>query len=46
MQALPLERGSPLRFCAAAPIAGVSTPMLYIGQLFSSFAWHVEDHFL
>lgn len=25
-------------------IPGVTSPMLYIGMLFSSFAWHVEDH--
>ncbi|GLJ15177.1 hypothetical protein SUGI_0248150 [Cryptomeria japonica] len=29
-----------------APILGVSDPMLYIGMLFSMFAWHVEDHYL
>lgn len=29
-----------------APIAGVTDPMLYIGMLFSMFAWHVEDHYL
>nr|GMD96144.1 lysine-specific demethylase JMJ706-like [Ipomoea batatas] len=27
-------------------IPGVTEPMLYIGMLFSMFAWHVEDHFL
>ncbi|XP_022756969.1 lysine-specific demethylase JMJ706-like [Durio zibethinus] len=27
-------------------IPGVSDPMLYIGMLFSMFAWHVEDHYL
>ncbi|KAL0913771.1 hypothetical protein M5K25_017256 [Dendrobium thyrsiflorum] len=27
-------------------IPGVTDPMLYIGMLFSMFAWHVEDHFL
>ncbi|WOH02007.1 hypothetical protein DCAR_0521394 [Daucus carota subsp. sativus] len=27
-------------------IPGVSEPMLYIGMLFSMFAWHVEDHYL
>ncbi|XVF13672.1 hypothetical protein REPUB_Repub08aG0228200 [Reevesia pubescens] len=27
-------------------IPGVTDPMLYIGMLFSVFAWHVEDHFL
>lgn len=25
---------------------GVTEPMLYIGMLFSMFAWHVEDHYL
>ncbi|KAF5938730.1 hypothetical protein HYC85_022989 [Camellia sinensis] len=27
-------------------IPGVTEPMLYIGMLFSTFAWHVEDHYL
>ncbi|XP_038687784.1 lysine-specific demethylase JMJ706-like isoform X2 [Tripterygium wilfordii] len=27
-------------------IPGVTEPMLYIGMLFSMFAWHVEDHYL
>ncbi|KAE9613279.1 putative [histone H3]-lysine-36 demethylase [Lupinus albus] len=27
-------------------IPGVTEPMLYIGMLFSLFAWHVEDHYL
>ncbi|KAB1222263.1 Lysine-specific demethylase 5B [Morella rubra] len=27
-------------------IPGVTEPMLYIGMLFSVFAWHVEDHYL
>lgn len=27
-------------------ISGVSVPMLYIGMLFSTFSWHVEDNFL
>lgn len=27
-------------------IPGVNIPMLYIGMLFSSFCWHVEDHFM
>ncbi|VAH05679.1 unnamed protein product [Triticum turgidum subsp. durum] len=28
------------------PKQGVTDPMLYIGMLFSMFAWHVEDHYL
>lgn len=28
------------------PIPGVTDPMLYIGMLYSMFAWHVEDHYL
>lgn len=27
-------------------IHGVTDPMLYFGGVFTSFAWHVEDHFL
>ena len=27
-------------------LQGVTDPMLYIGMLFSMFAWHVEDHYL
>ncbi|XP_021899644.1 lysine-specific demethylase JMJ706-like [Carica papaya] len=27
-------------------IPGITDPMLYIGMLFSIFAWHVEDHYL
>ncbi|KAI7980365.1 Lysine-specific demethylase JMJ706 [Camellia lanceoleosa] len=27
-------------------LKGVTEPMLYIGMLFSTFAWHVEDHYL
>lgn len=36
---------SVLRLVEAA-IPGVTDPMLYIGMLFSMFAWHVEDHYL
>jgi histone demethylase JARID1 len=27
-------------------IPGITSPMLYVGMLFSSFCWHVEDNFL
>ncbi|CAL5323518.1 unnamed protein product [Camellia sinensis] len=27
-------------------IPGITNPVLYIGMLFSMFAWHVEDHYL
>ncbi|XP_010276831.1 PREDICTED: lysine-specific demethylase JMJ706-like isoform X2 [Nelumbo nucifera] len=36
---------SVLRLMGTA-IPGVTDPMLYIGMLFSMFAWHVEDHYL
>ncbi|KAI4964740.1 hypothetical protein ZWY2020_059733 [Hordeum vulgare] len=38
----PPEPRSPLWFMRE--VAGVTTPMLYLGMLFSWFAWHVEDH--
>ena len=27
-------------------VPGITSPMLYVGMMFSSFCWHVEDHFL
>ncbi|XP_027362431.1 lysine-specific demethylase JMJ706-like [Abrus precatorius] len=36
---------SPLRL-VDGEIPGITDPMLYIGMLFSMFAWHVEDHYL
>ncbi|ESW19401.1 hypothetical protein PHAVU_006G121800 [Phaseolus vulgaris] len=36
---------SPLRL-VDMEIPGITDPMLYIGMLFSMFAWHVEDHYL
>ncbi len=44
-QALPHAPGSTLRLLSGQ-IPGVSTPMLYIGMLFATFAWHIEDHSL
>lgn len=45
LQILPHMSQSTLRLLKGdAP--GVSSPMLYIGMLFATFAWHVEDHYL
>ena len=45
LQVLPHMAQSTLRLLRGdAP--GVSSPMLYIGMLFATFAWHVEDHYL
>uniref|UniRef100_A0A164UND1 JmjC domain-containing protein n=1 Tax=Daucus carota subsp. sativus TaxID=79200 RepID=A0A164UND1_DAUCS len=35
--------GCPLRFIKD-DIPGVTSPMVYMGMLFTWFAWHVEDH--
>ena len=44
LRRLPLEAWSLLASLAGpAAVRGVSTPMLYIGELFAHFAWHVED---
>ncbi|KAI0500585.1 hypothetical protein KFK09_018799 [Dendrobium nobile] len=40
---LPKLQGSMLRV-VHDNIAGVMVPWLYVGMLFSSFCWHVEDH--
>ncbi|XP_072993424.1 lysine-specific demethylase JMJ17 [Typha latifolia] len=40
---LPKLPGSMLR-AVKENIAGVMVPWLYVGMLFSSFCWHVEDH--
>lgn len=40
---LPKLPGSMLR-AVRENIAGVMVPWLYVGMLFSSFCWHVEDH--
>ncbi len=44
-QVLPTLANSTLRL-RAFDVPGVTTPMLYIGMLFSAFAWHVEDQYL
>ncbi|KAK6926170.1 Zinc finger, C5HC2-type [Dillenia turbinata] len=45
LNTLPLLPQSTLRLLGTT-IPGVTDPMLYIGMLFSIFAWHVEDHYL
>nr|XP_051179738.1 lysine-specific demethylase JMJ18-like [Lolium perenne] len=39
------QPGSVLSF-ETEDISGVVVPWLYVGMCFSSFCWHVEDHFL
>ncbi|XP_010250905.1 PREDICTED: lysine-specific demethylase JMJ705-like [Nelumbo nucifera] len=43
MRGVSRAKGSLLRFMKEE-IPGVTSPMVYIGMLFSWFAWHVEDH--
>ncbi|CAI9092543.1 OLC1v1027812C1 [Oldenlandia corymbosa var. corymbosa] len=45
LEAFPHHKSSALRL-VENDIPGVTGPMLYIGMLFSMFAWHVEDHYL
>ncbi|KAK9272983.1 hypothetical protein L1049_003363 [Liquidambar formosana] len=45
LKTLPRLPKSTLRLVEAV-IPGITDPMLYIGMLFSMFAWHVEDHYL
>ncbi|KAK3140368.1 hypothetical protein QOZ80_5AG0399940 [Eleusine coracana subsp. coracana] len=42
---LPRLPGSVISF-EKEDISGVVVPWLYVGMCFSSFCWHVEDHFL
>ncbi|CAN6333462.1 unnamed protein product [Urochloa humidicola] len=42
---LPRLPGSVISF-ENEDISGVVVPWLYVGMCFSSFCWHVEDHFL
>ncbi|XP_047323660.1 putative lysine-specific demethylase JMJ16 isoform X2 [Impatiens glandulifera] len=41
----PKLQGSVLNY-ESSDISGVVVPWLYIGMCFSSFCWHVEDHYL
>lgn len=43
LQVVARSPGSVTRFMPG-DIPGVTSPMVYIGMLFSWFAWHVEDH--
>ncbi|XVF23609.1 hypothetical protein REPUB_Repub13aG0054200 [Reevesia pubescens] len=43
LQVIARSGGSLTRFMPD-DIPGVTSPMVYIGMLFSWFAWHVEDH--
>ncbi|KAF2318507.1 hypothetical protein GH714_008418 [Hevea brasiliensis] len=43
LQVIARSPGSITRFMPD-DIPGVTSPMIYIGMLFSWFAWHVEDH--
>nr|XP_027189002.1 probable lysine-specific demethylase ELF6 isoform X2 [Cicer arietinum] len=43
LQVIARASGSLTRFMPD-DIPGVTSPMVYIGMLFSWFAWHVEDH--
>ncbi|XP_074274826.1 lysine-specific demethylase ELF6 isoform X2 [Silene latifolia] len=43
LQAITRSAGSLTRFMLDN-IPGVTSPMVYIGMLFSWFAWHIEDH--
>ncbi|KAJ4845757.1 hypothetical protein Tsubulata_047053 [Turnera subulata] len=45
LKSLPRLPNSLLRL-VEHEIPGITHPMLYIGMLFSMFAWHVEDHYL
>ena len=40
---LPRLDGSLLKHLGD-PIAGVTLPWMYMGMMFSSFCWHIEDH--
>ena len=41
---LPFAKGSLLNYINTS-ISGMTIPWIYIGSLFSTFCWHVEDHY-
>ncbi|ODQ79347.1 hypothetical protein BABINDRAFT_161755 [Babjeviella inositovora NRRL Y-12698] len=41
---LPFARGSLLNYLDTS-ISGMTVPWIYVGSLFSTFCWHVEDHY-
>ncbi|EGF99064.1 uncharacterized protein MELLADRAFT_40457, partial [Melampsora larici-populina 98AG31] len=41
---LPIAPGSLLRYIKS-DIAGMTQPWIYVGMVFSTFAWHKEDHY-
>ncbi|CUM65087.1 uncharacterized protein PRCAT00002712001 [Priceomyces carsonii] len=41
---LPFAKGSLLNYINTT-ISGMTIPWIYIGSLFSTFCWHVEDHY-
>ncbi|GAX78800.1 hypothetical protein CEUSTIGMA_g6237.t1 [Chlamydomonas eustigma] len=45
LKVLPKESQSILRHISKI-VPGVTDPFLYIGMLYATFAWHVEDHYL
>jgi hypothetical protein len=45
MNKLPVLDDSVLKYLYQT-IPGITSPMLYVGMLFSSFCWHVEDNHL